>query len=440
MAYFWPTALGFILQQGYAIVDSIVVGRFLGKGALAAIGGTNLTVLNLVIIMFGGLSTGPMVVISQQLGKGQKDQVSCTIKNSMLLSLVVGFVITALILPFAKSIHIWMKTPRDILSDSVTYIRWYLIGIVPMLVFNMGSSIFRAIGQANKPLVYLAVSTIVNLILDIVFVVILGLGIRGVAAASAIAQFVSAVMVVINLTKLKDGMNLKLDYRLSSYKMDKALVFKILHIGFPSAIQNALYFISGLLLSYCINLLGTDVVAAWSIFYKFDSLFWAISSAFNISVTNVSGMFYGAGDTLSLRCCASSGILCYMAVTFPFCAAMILTRGISPVLFSSDISVISEASKILLYMGLSYPTFMLTEILGSIMKGTGLTIKPTIITFITICLTRIVLVFAMALRHTTSFTIALCSFIPWTFSSLVFLVYYLSGKWMGKSLMGKNEH
>jgi len=434
MSYFWPTALGFVLQQGYAIVDSVVVGRFLGKGALAAIGGTNLTVLNLVITMFAGLSTGPMVVISQQCGSGERDKVGKTIQNSMLISLIVGIAIMAMILPAARGIHVLMRTPSDILDQSVTYIRWYFIGIVPMLVFNMGSSVFRALGKANKPLVFLAICTVVNLFLDLLFVLVLKMGIRGAAVASGLSQLLSAALVVSGLTRLKDGTALPM----KGWSFDTALVGRILHVGLPTAIQNALYFISGLLVSYCVNLLGTDGVAAWAIFYKFDSLFWAVSSSFNISVTNVSGMYYGAKDMVSLRRCSTRGILCYLAVTLPFCAALALTRGVSPRMFTNDAAVITEASRILLYMSICYPMFTLTEILGAVMKGTGRTVKPTIITFISICVLRIVLVFTITLRHTTSFTIALCSFIPWSTSSLLFTAYYLSGRWLGPKAEGED--
>ncbi len=428
MAYFWPTALGFVLQQGYALVDSLVVGQFLGKGALAAIGGTNLTVINLVITMFAGLSTGPMVVISQQLGKGEKDNVGRSIQNSMLISLFVGLAALLAVQLSARGIHSVMKTPADIFEDSVTYLRWYFIGIVPMLIFNMGSSVFRALGKARIPLVFLAVCTVVNLVLDLLFVLVLKDGVRGAALASGLSQLLSAVLVVIFLSRQEDGMALPLRRWLG----DRRVVARILSIGTPTALQNAMYFISGLLISYCVNLLGTDGVAAWAIVLKFDSLFWAISSAFNIAVTNVSGVLVGAGDETGLKKCASKGLLCYFSVTLPFCAILFLTRSVSPKLFSSDLSVITQSAEILLYMSLSYLPFAFTEIYGAVMKGTGYTVKPTILTFISICLLRIVLVFAMTLRHTTNLTIALCYSISWTVSSILFSAFWFSGKWQVK--------
>ncbi len=433
MSYFWPTALGFILQQGYALVDSMVVGRYLGKGALAAIGGTNLTMINLVLTMFAGLSTGSMVLISQQCGKGERDKVGRTIQNSMLISLIVGAIFLLVIQLSARGIHVLMKTPGEVLDDSVIYLRWYFIGMVPMLVFNMGSSVLRALGRANRPLVFLAICTVVNFLLDLLFVIVLKAGVRGAAAASGLSQLISAIMMVVSLTHLENGLSWK------DWSLDRALVSRMLSIGLPAAVQNALYFISSLLMSYCVNRLGTDGVAAWAILFKFDSLFWALSSAFNISVTNVSGMYYGAHDMGKVRKTASRGVLCYLSVVIPFCAALLLTRGVSPYLFSSDQAVVRQASSILLYMSLSYPLFTFTEILGAVIKGTGETVKPTILTFISIVVLRVALVFTLTLRNTTNLTISLCYMIPWGVSSLLFSLLYLSGRWLPKSAEGEGR-
>ncbi len=423
--YFMPIALGFLLQQAYSIVDGLVLGHFAGAKALAAVNGSNSTIISLVITFFAGISSGPMVLIAQAYGKGDKREVKKVISNALLLSLIIGFIFFLTIELFSMNIHRALKTPDDIINDSVKYIKWYFVGMVPALIFTMGSNMLRSFGEVKKPLIFLAICTLSNAIFDMLFVFIMEDAIKAVAIASALSQLISALLILFPLMRLDKDIALSLSF-------DPFVIKAALKIGIPTALQNSMYFITGLIISIAINRLGTESVAAWAIFYKYDGLYWALSSSFNLALTALSGQFYGAKDERTLRASALNGVLCYLAVALPFSLILFIFRYPLSMLFTSEISVVEEASRIIGYIALMYPTFALTEILAAIMRGTGNTFRPTLITFLSIFVLRLMMLFFIVLRAPSDFAIACCYFIPWIASSVLFALYYFLGSWLNK--------
>lgn len=423
--YFLPIALGFLLQQAYSIADGLVLGRLSGSRALAAISGSNSTIISLVITFFAGISSGPMVLIAQAYGKGNKKEVKKVIANALFISLAIGFAFFIIIEVSALNIHKALKTPEDIIDESVRYIKWYFMGMVPTLLFNMGSNMLRSFGEVKKPLIFLAICTLSNVVFDILFVLIMEDDIKAVAIASALSQLISALLILLSLLRLDKDMSLSLSF-------DLEVIKNSLKIGIPTALQNSMYFITGLIISVAINRLGTDSVAAWAIFYKYDGLFWALSSSFNLSLTALSGQFYGASDEKALRDSALKGVLCYLAVALPFSIILFVFRYPLSLLFTPDSAVVEEAARIIGYIALTYPTFTITEIFAAIMRGTGNTFKPTLITFMSIFVLRLVMLFTIVLRFPSDFAIACCYFIPWIVSSLLFAFYYFFGSWLNK--------
>lgn len=425
-SYFAPITAAFLLQQAYSLADGLVLGRMVGSKALAAVSGSNNTIINLVITFFAGLSSGPMVLTAQAYGRNDRASVKRTISNAMVLSLVVGFIFFLLIFVFAQGLHRVLETPEELIPDAVRYLRWYFIGMIPTLIFNMGSNVMRSLGETKKPLYFLIVCTVLNIGLDVLFVQTFADGILGVAVASGLSQAVSAVLILLSLTRLDP------DIRLTPANLivDKTDTQKSLKIGLPTALQNSMYFVTSLLISSAINRLGTNSIASWAIFYKYDGLFWALSSSFNLAITSLSGQYYGARKNKELKECASKGVLAYLLVSVPFSVLLFAFRKYASALFTEDVTIIEEAAKIIGYIVLFYSTFVFTEILAAVIRGTGNTARPTLLTFASIFLLRLLLIFGVVMRMPSDLTISLCYVIPWIVSSLLFCLYYRFGAWL----------
>lgn len=426
LSYFLPIAIGMILQQSYSIFDGLILGRLVGKEALASVSGTNSTLINLVITLFAGLSSGAMVLSSQAFGKKDNNQIRTTINNAVVFSLLFGIVLFILILFLAPLLHKAMKTPEELFIKSVEYIRWYFLGVIPMLLFNMGCNILRSLGQNKKPLLFLVISSSINIILDIIFVLTFKNPIKAVAIASAISQYIAAIMIVISLFRLKDDMSLSF----SKNMIDLHNLKESLRIGVPAAFQNALYFLTSLVINIAINTLGSDGVASWAIFFKYDSIYWALSSSFALAITSVSGQAYGEGSKDKVLMTARNGVLCYLLVAIPFSLLLFLLRNYAPLLFANDSIVISSSSSIIGYIALTYPLFTFTEVYAAVMRGVGNTFKPTLLTFLSICVLRLLILFFFTFPHLSNLSISLCYSITWGFSSLLFILYYKLGHWM----------
>lgn len=427
--YFFPLALGFLLQQAYSLVDGLILGRMVGSDGLASIGGTNSTLINLVITFFAGLSSGPMVLSSQAFGAKKKEEVQKIINTAFFSSIILGIFLFIVVELLSEKIHIIMKTPLSSFEYSITYIKWYFLGIIPTLIFNMGTNILRSLGENKKPLYYLIFSITLNFFLDILFVFIFSNKVMAVALASALSQLISSLFVIRTLYTLKDGMNLSFKGKL--IYSDKLI--SSIKIGIPAALQNAMYFVTSILISYVINLLGAKSVAAWSIFFRFDGIYWALSSSFSLSLANVSGLFYGEKNIKKVKYSGSIGVFCYLLVAIPFCLILFLLRNILPSLFVHEVEVAKEAGTIIGYIALTYPVFAYTEIYSSVMRGTGETLKPTILTFISICVLRVLFIALVCLRYPSDLTVSLCYSITWAFSSLFFIIYYHKGGWLKKN-------
>ncbi len=203
--FFFPILFGTFFQQLYNTTDAVIVGKFVGKEALAAVGGPASTLINLLIGFFTGLSSGATVILAQYYGAKKQDDVRRTVHTAMALSVAGGAVIMVLGLLFSGAALRAMNTPDEILSMSAVYMRVYFLGVIPSLVYNMGSGILRAVGDSRRPLYFLILSCLVNIVLDIFFVTILKMGVVGVAVATALSQVVSALMVMITLMRTDES-------------------------------------------------------------------------------------------------------------------------------------------------------------------------------------------------------------------------------------------
>ena len=275
LSFFFPILFGTFFQQLYNTTDAVIVGNFVGKEALASVGGPAATIINLLVGFFTGLSSGATVITSQYFGAGDKKKVSASVHTAIALAIAGGAVVMVIGMAISRAALIAMDTPADILEPSVTYMMIYFLGTIPSMIYNMGSGILRAVGDSKRPLYFLIASCIINILLDLFFVVAIPLGVAGVAIATILSQTLSALMILVSLMRTKEVYRLEI----KKIRFQRFLLVSILKIGFPAGLQSAMYSISNLLIQSSINAFGTDTVAAWTAYGKVDSIFcWKYSS------------------------------------------------------------------------------------------------------------------------------------------------------------------
>ncbi|MBD5487245.1 MAG: MATE family efflux transporter [Lachnospiraceae bacterium] len=424
--FFFPILFGTFFQQLYNTTDAVIVGQFVGKEALAAVGGPAATLINLLIGFFTGLSSGATVIISQYYGAKKQDDVKNTVHTAVALSIAGGAVIMILGLLFSGAALRAMNTPEEILSLSVVYMRVYFMGVIPSLIYNMGSGILRAVGDSKRPLYFLILSCITNIILDILFVRVLEMGVLGVAAATALSQVFSALMVIITLMRTEDS------YRLyvKEIRFSPFLLHKIIRIGLPAGIQSTMYSASNLIIQSSINSFGTDTIAAWTAYGKIDGIFWMIMGAYGVSITTFAGQNFGAGkyDRIkkSVRICLGMA-----AFTSVLLSTIVLTGGrIFFRLFTDDPGVVSIGLGMMRVISPSYVTYICIEILGGTTRGCGDAIPPMLMTCVGICGLRVVWILTAVPMRPEMSTVAFSYPLTWTATSLLFIIYYLRGNWL----------
>lgn len=425
LLFFFPILFGTFFQQLYNTADAVIVGRFVGKEALAAVGGPTGTLINLLVGFFVGLSSGATVIISQFYGARQQERVSKAVHTAIAFSIAGGLVLMVIGVAGAPWALSAMGTPDDILNHAVLYMRIYFLGVIGNLIYNMGAGILRAIGDSKRPLYFLIASCFTNIILDVIFVVVLHMGVMGAALATILSQFVSAVLVVIVLMRTKEAYQLQP----KSVRIDKDMLRRIIQIGFPAGLQSVMYSSSNVIIQSSVNALGTDTIAAWTAYGKIDSVFWMIINAFGISVTTFVGQNYGAGKKDRVH----KGIRVCLAMSFAatFLLSGLLYWGGSYIylLFTTDTAVIAKGTEILQYLVPTFFTYVCIEIYSGALRGVGDCWIPMIITCLGVCALRIVWIWAAVPLSPTIQTVIFSYPLTWVITSILFFFYF---NWFSK--------
>ncbi len=427
--FFFPILFGTFFQQLYNTVDAVIVGRFVGKQALASVGGSAATLINLLVGFFMGLSSGATVIISQFYGASHEEDVKKAVHTAMALSIVGGALIMFLGLAFSGVALQAMNTPEEIMAMSSRYMRIYFLGVIPSLIYNMGSSILRAVGDSKRPLYFLILSCIANIFLDILFVVVLKMGVSGVAIATVLSQVFSAALVTAALMKSEDIYKLNI----REIRFHRYILRNIVRIGLPAGLQSSMYSISNLIVQSSVNSFGTDTVAAWTAYGKVDGIFWMIIGAYGISITTFAGQNFGAGkyDRIhkSARIC-----LAMAAATSVLMSTIVLVGGnLFFRLFTSDSNVVEIGMGMARVISPCYITYICVEILGGTARGCGDAVVPTVMTALGACILRVAWVLiAVPLRPEMS-TVAFSYPLTWSATSVLFIIYYLRGNWLKRS-------
>ena len=430
LAFFFPLWFGTFFQQLYNTVDTVVVGRFVGKTALAAVGSTGV-IVNLTVGIFTGLASGVVVVIAQRYGARMGEDVHKSVHTAMFLSVLAGafFTVTGFLLtPWSLRA---MNTTPDALPGAILYLQVYFLGMIPNLVYNMGTAVLRAVGDSRRPLYFLIAASLCNIVLDLLLVVGFQLGVLGVAIATVASQLLSAVLVVLSLVRAQ-GMPFQLFPR--SMTIHPQPLRAILQVGIPTALQSVMYNISNIVIQTSINSFGTDAVAAWTAYGKMDIIFWMTITAMAQSITTFAGQNYGAGKYDRLKKGVRVSVAMSAVITLGISAIMVLFARPILTVFTPDHDVLEIGVGMVRFLAPSYITYILIELLSGAIRGAGKSLVPTLITVFGVCGLRLAWIFlAVPLNH--SIVMVEASYpITWAITSLLFIAYYLQGGWLRRRI------
>ena len=418
--FFLPIMFGTFFQQLYNTVDAIVVGRFVGSDALAAVGGSAGMIVNLIVGFFVGLTAGASVIVSQFFGSGDRQMVSKSMHTIYAFSIIGSFVISVVGYLFAPALLGMMNTPTDIFEDSLLYLRVFLVGIVFMFVYNTGSALLRAIGDSRRPLNYLIVCCVINIVLDILFVAVFHMGVFGAALATLIALAISSVLVTKALVNSKE----LCDFSIREIRIDWNTLKTQIYIGFPGGIQSSMYSLSNMILQVAVNGIGTDAAAAWTTLAKMDAIYWMVGGSLGTALTTIVGQNYGAGKMDRVKKSVSIGIRMYYA--FAIVIVIVLMAFQRPLfsLFTDNQAVIEIAVSCFSIMAPFYILFSFIEIYSCALRGMGDVVIPTIMTMVGICGFRVLWSIFVVPMNPSMELISWSYPYSWALTSLCFIIYY----------------
>lgn len=428
LLFFFPILFGTFFQQLYNTVDAVVVGKFVGKEALAAVGGTTSTLINLFVGFFIGLSSGATVIISQYYGAKKARRVSLAVHTAVAFSIALGAVIMIIGLLGAPLALKAMGTPDDIMEYAIIYIRIYFIGTIANLIYNMGSGILRAIGDSRHPLYFLMAGCGVNILLDILFVVYLEMGVAGAAIATIISQTVSAILVTLTLIRTEESYKLVF----SKIRLNLPMVKRIVRIGFPAGLQSVMYNSSNIIIQSSVNVLGTDTIAAWTAYGKIDSIYWMILNAFGISITTFVGQNYGAGKMDRVHKGVNVCLAIAAGTTIALSTILYLWGQYILLLFTDDPAVLSIGVDILHFLMPTLITYVTIEIYSGSLRGIGDCWIPMILTCAGVCVLRVLWILIAVPFHRTIQMVIVSYPITWTVTTILFFIYFHLFSRLGK--------
>lgn len=414
-----PLMLGNLFQQFYNTADSIIVGNFVGKEALAAVGSTD-SLINTFIGFFSGLATGAGVVISQYYGARDARRVHDSVHTSLALTFVLSIVCTVLALLLVDPLLALMGTPDDVWDAASSYLRVYFIGVTGLLFYNMGAGILRAVGDSKRPLYFLIVSALLNVGLDLLFVAVFHMGVAGAAWATIISQGISALLCLITLHRERDCYRLIL----RDVRLEPVMVKRIFSIGMPTALQMAITSFSNVFVQAYINAFGSAAMAGWSSYSKIDKFLMLPVQSAGMGVTTFVGQNLGAGKLDRVKKSTRSGI----AITFALAVLMIIPIWLFADklvgLFNRDPEVLRYGSMLLRLMIPFYFALCINQVYAGALRGIGNTRAPMIIMMGCFIVFRQIYLFIVTKLTDSIIPVALGYPLGWILCSIILIVYY----------------
>lgn len=430
-----PMLLGNIAQQLYSTVDSIVVGKYVGDNALAAVGSAS-PIFNLILVLFIGISTGATVMVSQAFGAKDREKLSKTIGNCITLTGLASLMIMVIGPFIARPLLELLDTPASIIDWCTAYLNYMMIGVAGLAFYNILCGVLRGLGDSMSALLYLLVATVLNIGLDIWFVAGFGMGVPGVALATVIAQAISAVLCVWKLGRMKDVFDLKLGY----LKPEGRYAGKIVTLGLPSGITQAIFSMAMIVVQSLTNSFGEMVIAANVIIMRVDGFAMMPNFSFGTAMTTYTGQNIGAGKLDRVHQGSRQGT--WMAVGFStLITALILLFGPSLMgIFTNTAELVNLSASMMRILAVGYIAMAVTQCLSGVMRGAGDTMTPMWISMITTVLVRVPLAYGIAYFTRTpeqpggSYLCIWVSLLAsWLLGAAITGFFYAKGRWRDKA-------
>ena len=425
IAFAIPLFLGNLFQQLYNTADSLIVGNFLGSEALAAVSSSG-SLIFLMVGFFNGIAIGAGVVIGRYYGAREIEKVQKAIHTTIAFGLAAGVLLTLIGVCLTPQLLIWMGTPSDVLPNSITYFRIYFCGSLAFVLYNIFVGILQSVGDSRHPLVYLIVSSVVNILLDLLFVGVFRFGVGSAALATIISQFVSAILCIIRLSRSPE------DYRVHIRKIRFDLFFlrQIIQNGLPSGFQNSIISIANVVVQANINSFGKMAMAGCGAYSKIEGFGFLPITCFAMSMTTFISQNLGAGKYDRAKKGARFGIGCSLimaeciGILIYFAAPALISA------FNSDPEVVAFGVRQARTVTLFYFLLAFSHCLAGLLRGAGKSIIPMFVMMICWCIIRVSYI-TIAVKLIPSIQVVFWAYpLTWTLSSVVFLIFYLKSDWM----------
>ena len=416
----FPLLIGNIFQQLYNTVDTWVVGNYVSNEAFSAVGSVG-PVINMLIGFFTGLSSGAGVVISQYYGAKRYDKVHDAVHTSLVMTLLLGIVFTGIGIAMVPAMLRLMNTPAEVFPESATYLTIYFAGILGLMLYNMGSGILRAVGDSKRPFYFLVVCAAINTVLDLVFVLVFDMGVSGVALATIIAQFISAILVIITL--MRTDICIKLILR--DLKMDWEMLKKVVRIGFPAAIQMAITAFSNIFVQSYINFFGADCMSGWTAYSKIDQLILLPVQSIALASTTFVGQNLGINQIQRAKHGIRTSLWLGIGTTVVIMIPVLFFAPQLVAFFNSKAEVVQYGTLLLRCISPFYVLSCFNQIYAGALRGSGNSRAPMVIMLCSFVLFRQCYLYIMA-NFISNEIIPIAMGYPagWFVCSLLMVLYY----------------
>lgn len=420
-----PMFLGNLFQQLYNTADSLIVGNFLGSNALAAVSSSG----NLIFLMvgfFNGIAMGAGVVIARFFGARDIENMQKAIHTTIAFGLVASIILTIVGMILAPQILILMDTPANVLPESITYFRIYFAGSIGLVMYNIFVGILQAIGDSKHPLNYLIISSVINIILDIVLITFFHMGVGAAAFATIVSQFISATLCLIRLLRSKD------EYRVSINKIgfDKGMLKMIIRYGLPSGLQNSIIAIANVVVQSNINAFGEMAMAGCGAYSKIEGFAFLPITSFTMALTTFVGQNLGARQYERARKGAKFGMLCSMGIAEMIGIVMFISAPILIAAFNNDPEVVSFGSDRARTSALFFFLLAYSHCISAILRGAGKSMVPMVVMLIFWCVVRVTFLTVLAPIVNSIDIVYWVYPITWSLSSIAFFIYYKKADWL----------
>ena len=431
-----PLLIGNVAQQLYSTVDSIVVGQCIGDNALAAVGSA-MPIVNMLLVLFMGISAGATIMVSQYFGAKNREKLSYTIGSCITITAIASLFLIVVATPLIRPVLTMLNTPSAIIDGCADYLLISLIGIAGMAYYNILSGIIRGMGDSFTTLIYLLIATVINIFLDIYFVAYVKMGIAGVALATVIAQCVSSVLCLMKLSK----MNESFDFGFKFLKPVGEYIKTIVKLGIPSGLTQAIFSSAMIIVQSLTNCFGELFIAANVVIMRVDGFAMMPNFSFGMALTTFAGQNVGAGLYDRVTKGAKQGTL--MAVT---CATIItgviLLFGKNLMgVFTKTVVLVDKSYYLMMILAVGYIAVAVTQSLMGIMRGAGDTMTPMWISLITTVVVRVPVAYGISfltrtpqLPYGNSECIQISLLLSWVIGALITVVFYRMGRWKNKAI------